>query len=142
MIIDGSGDVLRDDPIVLANVGMLNGRNFYDEMNGESIGANAGSTEIDGKRVQCMGINGYADKQTGRITIFGGIQNIDPAIVQRDSHFILTIALPLIAAVIKGEPLAMKIIEIHRAEEMDAAGKAKLAAAAAIWNTEQAATAR
>jgi hypothetical protein len=137
----GGEGTISDDPVVLANLEMLNSDGFGEMVSSESIGGNAGAAEINGVKVPCVGINGYADRQSGSITTFGNPQEVDPAIVTRDSNFILRVALPELRAMLAGLPTAMKIIGVIGGAGMDETAKAKLEAAIHAWNASQAAQA-
>ncbi len=82
----------RDREIVTHNIEMLN-KDMLDLLGGESIGGNAGDVEIDGKFYSCAGANGYADKKTGKIIVFGNIQDIkDKNIIENNLDFTLRVA--------------------------------------------------
>src|SRR3989338_5608370 len=53
----------------------------------ESMGGNAGSLIIEGKPCSCSGLNGYADRETGRILAFGNPQNIPQEIKNKSVGF-------------------------------------------------------
>lgn len=133
----GGESVHEEDSIVLTNLAMLKGSNFGEVLMNESMGGNAGTVELNGQVVPCAGVNGYADKASGRITVFGNSQNVDPVIVARDSHFTLRVAMLLSGSVKTGLSLSTTIVGLHGAEDMDPLGKAKFEAAIKLWNAEQ-----
>ena len=82
----------QNNPIAVANAESLQSDEYSRIAMGESLGGNAGIVEIDGHAYSCVGVNGHAYRQTGHISAFGNIQDVDPEIVQRDGHFTLKVA--------------------------------------------------
>ncbi len=68
-----------DEDVVASNLALMRTK-MIKHLNTESIGGNAGSVEIDGKCYSCAAANMYVDCATGRILVFGNIQNIDSRI--------------------------------------------------------------
>lgn len=68
-----------DQVIVSHNLEMME-EPMNDLAQDESVGGNAGSVNIDGESFNCVALNGYADKETGKILAFGNSQHIPPAI--------------------------------------------------------------
>lgn len=61
-------------------------------MMSESLGGTGGRMEIDGESFSAMGANGYIDKQTGEIIIFGNTQDVPEELREGKGHFTLQIA--------------------------------------------------
>lgn len=81
---EGVFELKFDQKIVKHNLKML-----FDDMEKllleESIGGNAGSIEIDGKKYPCAVANGYVSQTTGEIVVFGNIQDIkNPEILKNN----------------------------------------------------------
>lgn len=77
------------DPIVSYNLTMLSSSAFRDVLGSESVGGNAGVAVIAGEPMITQAVNGYADRRTGQISIFGNSQYIDEEIKGRDILFTL-----------------------------------------------------
>jgi len=89
---EGVFELKFDPEIVAHNLTMLN-NDMVELIVGESIGGNAGTVEINGIEYACAGANGIAESETGKITAFGNIQNIDKAELKNNARFIMKIAL-------------------------------------------------
>ncbi len=80
-----------DEKIVEHNLRMLK-KDMHQVLNSESIGGNAGSIEVEGKRYPCVATNGYVDSKTGEIVAFGNFQNIDKETVKNSAEITLRIS--------------------------------------------------
>lgn len=64
-----------DEHIVAENFAKMN-TEMRKVLRSESIGGNAGSIQIEGKAYGCAGANAYVNPVSGRIEVFGNIQDI------------------------------------------------------------------
>jgi hypothetical protein len=77
---------LNDQKIISKNLEMME-TSMNDLAMKESMGGNAGGETINGKHYSCVALNGYADRETGEIFIFGNSQDISPKIIRMGKHF-------------------------------------------------------
>lgn len=75
-----------DERIVSKNLEKMNSEMMPLVMN-ESIAGNAGIMATNSNEYSCAGANGWADKNSGEIFIFGNIQNIPQEIMDRAEEF-------------------------------------------------------
>ena len=82
----------------------------------ESIGGNAGKVEIDDKVWPCCAANGYADKETGEILVFGNTQDVSPDIYQNPKNGSIVIKLAVNMRPKNQEDSFFKIVDFIREE--------------------------
>ena len=126
---------LPNEAVVAHNLEMLN-RDMINLLNVESIGGNAGTADIDGKKYSCGTANGYANPQTGQIIVFDNIQDIrDKKIIEENAGFTLRVAINWQAGKF------VKIVDFftERYGKIKLSDQATLAIEIAInrWNAEQ-----
>ena len=100
----------------------------------ESIGGNAGSIEIDGKKYSCAAANGFANPDTGEIIMFGNIQDIPRDIVKNNIGFTLRVAMDWQ----KGGffKIVHFFVSSHDKKEFSTEGKLVIESAINKWNGE------
>ena len=86
------GETGPDKVVVSHNIEMLT-KDMVDLLNTESIGGNAGTAEINGKKYRCGAANGFANPETGEIVMFGNIQNIPKDLAVQNIEFTLRVAM-------------------------------------------------
>ncbi len=114
-----------DRGVVEHNLKMLK-EDMWELLKEESMGGNAGSIEVNGKRYPCAAANGYANSKTGEIIIFGNIQDIDQKIVKSNSHITLRI-----------EMFESKIIDFFGKEKISEEGRVNIEKAIEEYNLNQ-----
>lgn len=77
------------DPITQANFNMLMSEQFDRTLHAESIGGNAGFEQIGDELWGCLGVNGYAEGDSGKIMGIGNVQDLSPDIVANNTDFTL-----------------------------------------------------
>lgn len=130
----GEIEINPDQAIIDHNLQMLN-KDMVNFLSTESIGGNAGSIEINGKKYNCGAANGYADPETGKIIVFDNIQNIrDRKIVEDNIDFTLLVAMDWQI----GEFVKIVNFFIGRYNKRTLSDRGRLAIEAAInkWNIE------
>lgn len=118
-----------DPKIVAHNLNMLN-KDMVKLLLIESIGGNADSVEIEGKRYLCGGANGYANKNNGEIIIFGNIQDVGKNTKDNtdNSDFTLRVALDSKSAGF------FKIVDFFESENFTKEGKQNIEIAIKQYN--------
>ena len=115
------------------NLGMLT-KDMIDLLNTESIGGNAGEAEINGKKYKCGAANGFANPETGKIVMFGNIQNIPKDIVSENVEFTLRVAMDWQTGKF------VKIVQFwnpgHEKKKFSENGKLAIESAVSEWNKE------
>ena len=76
---------LTSDEVIAWNLQMMK-TGMVKHLSSESIGGNAATITIEGKRYSCAAANMYVDKTTGKILIFGNIQDIDESIKDNSAN--------------------------------------------------------
>ncbi len=123
------------------NLGMLNVE-MYKILEGESYGGNAGTIEIDGVRYVCAAANGYANAETGKIALFGNIQNVDASIRRDNVPFGLRLAKGNIKYTADGLSVESpwnrtnQIISIYDGDRLSPQGMEGLQAAVHAYNAQ------
>jgi len=86
-------ELFLDETVINRNLEMLN-QDMINLLNTESIGGNAGTVDIGGKKYSCGGANGYANPETGEIIVFDNIQDIrNKKIIEENVDFTLRVAM-------------------------------------------------
>jgi len=116
---------------VLYNLARLEGDEFGRMFVDESFGGTGDMWEIDGQWYPCAGVNGYANRETGRISAFGNYdQDIDPAIVARDALFTLRVVLRM-------DLFRVYILGMDTKTDMSDLARATILETAALYNQER-----
>ncbi|MEW6407515.1 MAG: hypothetical protein AB1465_02385 [Patescibacteria group bacterium] len=81
----------------------------------ESMGGNAGGVEMEGRYYPCIGMNGYFDRHTGEIKVFGNIQEVPEEIRDGSNYegFIFRITSPSYDDIINKRRAYKLIISVH-----------------------------
>ncbi len=118
-----------DERITEKNFKMLQDE-MGDLLFGESIGGNAGMATIEGKKYSCGAANGYANPRTGKIVMFGNIQDLDPALMKGNVEFTLRVAF--------GKPgfFKMKIVDFFHKSRFSERGLENINKAIKKYNKE------
>jgi hypothetical protein len=82
---------VQDREVLDHNEEMLN-NGMLSHLSSESFGGNGGYVTINGREYPCGGANGYVETATGRIIIFGNMQDVDPKIRKEYSFISLRVA--------------------------------------------------
>lgn len=93
----------------------------------ESMGGNAGVREIGGIRYSCLALNGYAEKETGKILAFGNFQNISLEIQEKGIQFTLIEAINI-------EKRIIKLIDFLNSDKFSEKGRENINQAALQYN--------
>ncbi len=101
----------------------------------ESLGGNAGSVVIDGKKYSCCGLNGYADKDSGEIIAFGNSQDVPREIIDRHRPFTFREAYNL-SGIIRGDHQGkrLKIISVFGVDSFSEKAKSVLGESVRRYN--------
>lgn len=97
----------------------------------ESMGGNAGGVNINGENFSCRGLNGYADKETGRILVFGNIQDISKEILKAGTSFTFREAVSLR---VNSNGQEKKIVDFLGSNQFSEKGRRNIEAAIGIYN--------
>lgn len=100
-------------------------------LSSESIGGNAGTVKIEGNQYFAAGANGYIDGQTGKIMVFGNIQNLDKEIVSKNVSFTIKVAMG-----IRGGKAFYKITDIAIDSGVSDQAKKNLKSSISEWNKQ------
>ncbi len=98
----------------------------------ESIGGNAGSAVVNGRKYLCAAANGYADKETGRIITFGNIQDLPEEITANNEKFTFRVALGGAR-----DPKFMHIVDFYGGDNFSDTGRDILEKTIERFNSEQ-----
>lgn len=121
---------IQHDAVVAINAEMLQGDAYRRVAGSESMGGNAGTAKIDGHTYSCIGLNGYAERQTGQIITFGNFQDVDTEIVQRNGHFIFRVAVWSVTA-----PKSRTVfLELHHEGQIGPEGLSRIVNGAVLVN--------
>ncbi len=99
----------------------------------ESVGGNAGTITIQGKMCSCMGLNGYADRNTGEILAFGNFQDIPSEIRKKGIEFTFRKAIYTDMKTFTG---GQKIIDFFGAERFSDKGRENINIAINSYNAK------
>lgn len=94
----------------------------------ESLGGNAGTTELDGKEYHCCAANGYAKADTGEIIMFGNFQDVPIDIRNNNPEFIMKAALL---------EKYYKIVKFFHSEELSPRGVKNIEEAISKYNLKK-----
>ena len=93
----------------------------------ESIGGNAQSEFIEGKKYTCVGLNGYAHRQTGMILAFGNSQHVPQDIAKSGMQFTMKEAIDV-------DRNASKIVNFYGVDKFTERGRKNIQASIDAYN--------
>ena len=96
----------------------------------ESVGGNAGTIDLGGRKFSCAAARGYADAESGKIVAFGNPQDIPEDIRNSYPEFVFRIAV----AFERGNPFS-RIVECSADNSFTSSGKKMLQKSMERWNS-------
>jgi len=135
--LDSRPNLEVEKDVVSHNLKMMEG-DMRTLSTGESFEGNAGSVIIEGKRYSCAGLNGYADKQTGKILAFGNPQDVPEEIRRQGIKFTFKEAINLdVSAFLAGlKGKTSKIVDFLGASEFSEKGRKNIEVATRDYNAK------
>jgi hypothetical protein len=123
---------------LIAENNQLMDTQMLEHLNGESVGGNAGSTPIDGLRYPCAAARCWVDRNSGKIIVFGNIQDLPEKVRGADSEeLIFKVALDTRNRDPETNRGFFKIVDTYYTERLSETAREVIAGSVERWNLDR-----